>query len=84
MNYSFLMRGREPVRYLQRIVEGLALRQRRTSHALAQRFTFKQLGNDVRSTLMRADMMYNQDVGMIERTGGLRLLLEATQTFAVL
>ena len=43
-----------------------ALRQRRACDAVAQRFAFRQFRNDVRRAFMRADVIDDQNVGMIE------------------
>ena len=77
------VRGGEPPRDLDRVVERLAQRQRAARHALAQRLAFEQLGDHVRRAVVRADVVDGEDVRVVERAGGARLLLEAPQAVGV-
>ena len=72
-----------PLRDLAGVVDGLAMRQRRCADARAQRLALEQLRDDVRRALVAADVVDGEDVGVIERAGGARLLLEAAQAVGV-
>ena len=57
-------------------------------HALArdcgmQAVTVEQLGHDERPALVLADVVDGQDVRMIERSRGSRLMLETSQTVGI-
>ena len=51
--------------------------------ALAQRLALEQLRDDVRRAVSRADVEDREDVRMVERRGGARLLLEAAQPIGI-
>ena len=44
----------------------------------------EKLGDDERRAIVRAEIEDDQQIGMIERAGGARLLLEALQMIAIL
>lgn len=50
---------------------------------LAQRFAFQQFRDHIRRPGVGAHIMDGKNVRMVERTGGLRLLLETPQAFGV-
>src|SRR5215475_14612032 len=50
---------------------------------MSQRFAFQEFRDDVRRPLMRIDVVNNQNVGMIERTGSASFLLKAIQSFGI-
>jgi len=79
MNDSFFVGSRETFGDLQRILDRFALWQRSARHPFAQRFAFKQFRDDVRRAFMRADVIDDQDVRMIECAGSLRFLFKAPQ-----
>ena len=76
MDDSFRVRCGETVSSLQRVINRFSLRQGGAGHALAQGLTFQKFRDNVRRAFMRTDVKDDQDVGVIERAGGLRLLLE--------
>ncbi len=78
-----LVRRREAVGDLQRVVDGLARRQARALQDVPQRFAFEQLLDDVRLAVVLADVEDGRDVGVVEGAGGLRLQLETAQAVGV-
>ena len=54
-----------------------------TFDPLPQRVPIEQLRHDVRSTFMRANVVDGQDVGMVERRRGARLLLEPREAVGI-
>ena len=72
-----------PVRDLDGVVDGLARGERPGPQALAQRLALQQLGHDVGRALVRADVVDGEDVGVVERAGGPRFLLEAAEALRV-
>ena len=84
MDDPFVVRGGEAVGDLHGVVERLAHRQASFAQSVAKRGAFEQLGDDERRAVVRSKVEDDQQVGMIERAGGARLLLEARQVVAVL
>ena len=83
MNDSFFMGRGQAMRDLQSIVESLAHGERSAAQTLAQGLALEQFGDDVRRALVRADVEYRQNVGMIQGSGGQSLLLKTAQTVGV-
>ena len=83
MDDALLVRRRQPARYLNCVLENLADGQRSAADTLAERLPVEEFGNDVRRALMRADVVDREDVGMIERRGGARLLFEPRQAIRI-
>ena len=73
-----MMRGGEPFRHLRAEIQHIADRQRRPRQELAQRGPLDDLRHDVRRALVDADVVYRDDIGMVERAGGLRFAGEPT------
>src|SRR5262245_26505961 len=65
-------------------VEDLADRRLRSRHSPAQRLAFDELGGDEVPAFSLADLKNRDDVRMIQRGGGLSLLLKSAQPFGVL
>ena len=84
MNDSFLMRGRQTAGDLARIVDRSTLCKRRPSHSLAHGLALEQLRDNIGRAIVRADVMHDEDVRMIERARGAGLLLESLQSFFVI
>src|SRR5271154_6324290 len=59
------------------------LAQRHSAQPVAQSLPFKKLRHQVRRALMLAKIVNGEDVGMIQRGDGLRLLLEAPQSLGI-
>ena len=76
MDDPFLVRRAKSTGDLQRIVDRFALRKQPCRPDVHAALAFQQFRNDVRRAVMRADVIDDEDVRMIERAGGLRFLLE--------
>src|SRR5947209_18785331 len=83
MDNSFLMRRRQSTRDLQCVIDRSPLRQSYATHSRAQRLALQQLSNDVRRTVMRVDVIDNENVRMIQRPGRLCFLLEPGEALFV-
>src|SRR5262249_32264680 len=55
----------------------------RVADARAKRLAVEELRYDVRRAVVRADVVDAEDVGVIERAGSARLLLESAEAFCV-
>ena len=80
---AFLVRGREAMRDLRRVVDRLALREPAAGEDGAQRLAFEELLDDVRRAVHLPDVVDGGDVGVVEDPGGLGLLLEAAQAVGI-
>ena len=83
VNDPLLVRRRQPAGDLDRVVGGLAHRQRAAREPRAQRLAFEELRDDVRRTFERTELVDRRDVGVVEPAGGLGFLLEPAQAFGV-
>ena len=79
MNDPLLVRRREAVDDLERVVDGLARRELAARENRPQRLAFEELLDDVRSAVVLADVVDGGDVGVVQDPGGPRLLLKAAQ-----
>ena len=79
MDDAFLVRRRQPLRDLHAVIDHAPHRQRTVLQRIAQRAAFQQLAHQVGRAVERAELEDREDVGMVERRGRLRLLLEAAQ-----
>ena len=77
-----LVRRGEAVRDLDGVVDGLLRRQGR-AELLAERFALQKLRDDERAALVRADVVDDEDVGVIELGGGASFLLEARKAVGI-
>ena len=68
---------------LERVVDRLAERQRLSVEPRAQRRALQELGDDIGAALDGADIEDADDIGVIERAGRARLLLEAAELLLV-
>ncbi len=84
MNDPLLVRGREAVRDLGRVVGRFSLRHLPAREGRAQRFAFEQLLDDVGRAVVGPDVVDGGDVGMVQDTGRSGLLLEPAQAVRVL
>ena len=73
----------EPVRELRGEVQRLARGERAARDQLAQRAALDELHGDVAHAVVGADVEERDDVGVVERRGGARLLLEARATLGI-
>src|SRR6266404_73701 len=84
MDDALLVRGSEPVRYLNRVIDRFALRYRVIVETLLHGFAFEQLRDDVRCTVMSANIVNGENVRMIQRARRLCLLLKSPQSILIL
>jgi hypothetical protein len=84
VNNSLFVRGRQPARDLLRVVDSLARgRERTIAQAVAQRFAFEQLGNDIRRAVGLANVVNRKNVGMVQRGRRARFLREPLQALGI-
>ena len=83
MDDAAVVGGREALGDLQGVVDRLASRQRAAVDLVAQRLAFEQLRDDVGRAVLRADVVDGEDVRMVERARGPRLLVETAQPVSV-
>ena len=83
MDDALVVRRGEAARDLGRVVDRLARRQRRAVDPRAERLAFEQLGDDVGSAVVAADVVDREDVRMIEHPGRARFLLEASKPIGI-
>ncbi len=81
---AFLVRRGQTVRDLDRIVDRLARGESSGGDPASQRFPFQELCDDVRRAIVRADVVDRRDVGVVERPGRTRLVLETTESIRIL
>jgi hypothetical protein len=62
------------------VVDGLARQERAALQATPQGLAFEQLRDVVGRAVVRSDVVYDQDVGVIELAGGARLLRKANDS----
>src|SRR5207245_5948157 len=67
----------------QRVVDRSLHRERLVAETVPQRRAVEQLGNDVRRTLVPADVMDGDDIRMVEPARSASLLLEAAELLLV-
>ena len=83
MNDSLLVRRRQAIRDLDGVIERLAHWQWAMEQALAKRLAFQQFRYQVGARPACSDVVYREQVRMIERGGGQRFLLEAAQPIGI-
>jgi hypothetical protein len=75
--------GREAAAYLQAVLDGLARRDGTVGEPRAERVSIQQLEDDVRDSVLRADVVDGEDVGMVEGRDGPGFLLESAEAVGV-
>src|ERR1022692_5169976 len=81
MNDPFLVGGGQSMGDLQCVVQSLARRDRSAAQALPQCFSLQQFRNYLGRALVRANIKYRQNVGMVQGRGREGLLLKTAQPF---
>src|SRR6266481_9152568 len=84
MDDALLVRGSEPVRYLNRVIDRFALRYRAIIETLLHGFAFEQLRDNVRRAVMFAKIENGENVRMIQQARRLCLLLKSPQSILIL
>jgi hypothetical protein len=69
---------------LDGVVHGAPLRERSGVEQVAEGLSFEEFADKIRRAVVSADVEDREDVGMIERGGRARLLLEAAHPISVL
>ncbi len=77
------VRGREPARDLNRIVDGPANGQRSVRQFVAERPAFEQFVDDKGRAVVLAGVEHHQDVGVVEGARRARFLRESPEPFRV-
>jgi hypothetical protein len=74
------MRGCQTASNLHRSLDRVAHGKRAVSQSLAQRLAIQEFGDEVGCAIVRlADVVDDEDVGVVEGTGGARLLMKAPE-----
>jgi hypothetical protein len=74
------MRGCQTASNLHRSLDRLSHGKRAVSQSLAQRLAIQELGDEVGCAIVPlADVVDDEDVGVVEGTGGARLLMKAPE-----
>jgi len=78
----FLVRRGEAVRDLDGVVDGL-LRRQGSAELFTKRFALQKLRDDERASFVRADVVDDKDVRVIELGGDARFLLESREAVGI-
>jgi hypothetical protein len=79
---SIVGRGESP-RELKRKLDGLASGNRTALHPFPKRLAFEELRHDECRTGLGADVVYGEDVRVVQRRSGARLLLESMEAVEI-
>src|SRR5262252_10090584 len=77
------MGGSERTRDLNSVLNGPAARHGTVAQAVAQGFAFEQLGNHVRKTVLRADIVNRNDTGIVQGCRRHGFLFESPQPILI-
>ena len=83
MDDALLVRGREALGDLERVVHRLLLRDRTRGELLPQRLAFQKLRDRVGDAVLGSEVEDREDVRMRQRRDRLRLALESRQRVGV-
>jgi hypothetical protein len=83
MDDSLIVGRGQALRNLDCVVHGLANGKRAGPEALAQRYAVKELEHEIGVAIVLARIEDRDQVGVVEGTGGLRLLFETTKAAGV-
>ncbi len=83
MDDAAVVRGGEAARRLERDLDRPPHRERAAGQPVAQRLAIQDLGDEIGGVVLRAGVEDGEDVRVIERRGGPRLLLEAADALGV-
>ena len=83
MNDPFVVRRRQALRDLRAVVDDSPHRQRRTAQLCPQGLTLQALGDQIRRTLIGADVVNRKNVGVVQRRNRPRLGFKSLQPFGV-
>ena len=83
MHNPFLVRRRQAARDLHRVLNRLALSERPGAQPLPKRLALQQLGDHVGRLVRLPDVIYGEDVGMVQSAGGPCFLLKAMEALRI-
>src|ERR1700733_14593707 len=83
MHNALLVRRGQPARNLRPVINSLAYRKTTMLDLLSQSLAFEQLANHIWRGFVGAHLEHRKNVGMVERCGRARLLLEAPQSIGI-
>ena len=83
MNNAGVVSGGQSTRNVHAAIAGLARTHRTATQAIPQGFALQQLGHDVRTSIVLADVEDRNNIRMVQSGGGLRLQFEPVQTLRV-
>ena len=83
VDHTLLVRGRERLRELGRPVGRLPRRDRVATEPLAQRLALEELGDEIRISLVRAEIEDHEEVRVVESPGRPGFLLETAQAIGI-
>ncbi len=84
MDNALGVRRSQPAGNLFRVIDGLYHRKLAAFQATAERFALEQFGDEIGFVpIAAANVVNRQDVGMIERAGGLRFDVKAPQQLVI-
>src|SRR2546423_10499667 len=84
MNDSLIVRRRQAMSDLHRVLDGLAPGQRTAGQTSAERRAFEKFGDKVRGAVMRTHVVNRENIGMIECPRRSRLLFKPAQAIGIL
>src|SRR5215472_16587488 len=84
MRDAFAVRGSQTACDLYSIVDRIAPRQRSAFYQLAHRMAFEQLRNHIGRAVVKAHLVHRENVGMIQRGRGPRLLSKAPKAIGII
>src|SRR2546426_11563174 len=79
MDYSLRMRGGQPARNLEGVINALSQGEFAALQTLAHRLAFQQFRDHIRRAIVRSHVIYCQYVRVVERAGGFCFLFKALQ-----
>src|ERR1700735_542992 len=83
VNDATIVRGSHSTDRLKRQIERFTHRQKGTAHPVAQRFAFEEFGNEVGRSVLHPYIVNREDVRMVQRARGTRLLFEPAQSLGI-
>ncbi len=83
MCYALIVRGRQTVRELHRQLNRFAAGNSLRRNPLAKRIPFDQFGHDVMNIVRNTDVVYRNDVGMIQSCYRAGFQFEAAQSIGI-
>src|SRR5262245_34369333 len=83
MHDAFVVRRRESVTDLDRVLDRFTYRHRAATETLTECFALQQLRHDIWRAIVLADVMNRENVGMIQGRSSTRFLLEPLEALRI-